>query len=117
MGTISLQKLSRAMKLGKLGEQIVLKSSRAFERISYKSSEPAPASHYYPMKVHRDLAAREQYMDLRTNGSRLDDIYILDGGYDRIDGPHIFGYPDFFDIPDKARNVVRRVIRRLKLDA
>ena len=78
MGTISLQKLSRAMKLGKLGEQIVLKSSRAFERISYNSNESAPASHYYPMKVRRDLAAREQYMDLRTNGSRLDEVYILD---------------------------------------
>ena len=31
--TISIQKLEEAMYLGKLGEQIVLKSPRAFERI------------------------------------------------------------------------------------
>ena len=30
MGAISLQKLSEAMRLGKLGEQVVLKSQRAF---------------------------------------------------------------------------------------
>ena len=78
MGTISLQKLSRAMKLGKLGEQIVLKSSRAFEQISYRNNETAQASYYYPIKARRDQNAREQYSDLRTNGNRLDDVYILD---------------------------------------
>ena len=31
-GVISLQKLSEAMQLGKLGEQIVLKSPQAFEK-------------------------------------------------------------------------------------
>ena len=34
-GVISLQKLSEAMQLGELGEQIVLKSPQAFEKIKY----------------------------------------------------------------------------------
>lgn len=32
-GVISLEKLSEAMRLGKLGEQIVLKSPKAFDQI------------------------------------------------------------------------------------
>ena len=34
-GTISLKKLSEAMRLGKLGEQIVLKSEKAFDHIRF----------------------------------------------------------------------------------
>lgn len=41
MGTISLQKLSNAMRLGKLGEQIVLKSEKAFSKIEYQGNELA----------------------------------------------------------------------------
>ena len=41
MGTISLQKLSQAMKLGRLNDQIVLKSKKAFEHLSFVSYEAA----------------------------------------------------------------------------
>ena len=39
-GTISLSKLSEAMRLGKLGEQIVFKSKEAFSRIRFIEAEP-----------------------------------------------------------------------------
>lgn len=77
MGTISLQKLAQAMRLGKLGEQIVLKSEKAFSCIKYIGNELALAQEYYIKKQQRDLAARREYARSRTlNG--LEDIYILD---------------------------------------
>lgn len=78
MGTISLQKLSRAMRLGKLGEQIVLKSQRAFEQLEYVGSERALALEYYSKKNSRDIEARRMYLEDKRNMSKLDDIYILD---------------------------------------
>ncbi len=78
MGTISLQKLSTAMRLGKLGEQIVLKSKKAFKHISYVSSEIAEASVYYPKKYDRDLKARRDYAAERSKENRLNDVYIID---------------------------------------
>lgn len=38
-GTISYQQLSKAMQLGKLGFQYVLKSKKAFDSIKYLGSE------------------------------------------------------------------------------
>lgn len=89
MGTISLQKLSEAMRLGKLGEQVVLKSEKAFERISYLSNEEAPAEIYYPKMATRDLDARRRYADNKRAASLIDEIYILDilrgrGDYDEV---------------------------------
>lgn len=78
MGTISLQKLSEAMRLGKLGEQVVLKSEKAFERISYLSNEEAPAEIYYSKMAARDLDARRRYADNKRAASLIDEIYILD---------------------------------------
>ncbi len=78
MGTISMQKLSEAMRLGKLGEQIVLKSRKAFEHIKYESNEAVPADIYYRKKAQRDLTARREYIDSRKSQSILKEIYILD---------------------------------------
>jgi hypothetical protein len=78
MGTISLQKLSMAMKLGDLNDQIVLKSQRAFEQLSFVSYEKAEAAKYYHEMVGRDKKARKAYLDLRPATSILDEVYILD---------------------------------------
>ena len=78
MGAISLRKLGTAMHLGKLGEQIVLKTDKAFERISYVTNDPAEAEIYYPRKLARDLAARRAYADTRSSADDTDDIFILD---------------------------------------
>ena len=78
MGVISYQKLSRAMRLGKLGEQIVLKSERAFERIEYIDCQKASALEYYTKKNKRDTEARHSYLANKREISNLDEIYILD---------------------------------------
>lgn len=77
-GTISLNKLSEAMKLGKLGEQIVLKSKKAFSKIYFQGYEIASADIYYEKKSSRDLEARRAYRNSKKTSSKLDDLYILD---------------------------------------
>ena len=77
-GTISLSKLSDAMKLGKLGEQIVLKSRFAFDHITFKGSEPASAKIYYERKVARDREARREYRKTKGSDNGINGIYMLD---------------------------------------
>ncbi|MBQ0027860.1 MAG: DUF3990 domain-containing protein [Lachnospiraceae bacterium] len=78
MGTISLQKISVAMRLGSLGEQIVLKSQKAFDNLRFYESEIALADEYYIKKTNRDLEARRTYHDTKNQSNYMDDIFILD---------------------------------------
>lgn len=78
MGTISLQTLSAAMRLGKLGEQIVLKSEHAFSSLQFQGSEHALASEYYVKKVARDREARKEYALKKQHSDIRNDIYMLD---------------------------------------
>ena len=73
---ISLQQLSTAMQLGDLGEQYVLKSTEAFENISFRKAVPANKEVYYPKAHGRDLAAREAYRRIRSD--RQNGIYQVD---------------------------------------
>ena len=52
-GTISYRQLSEAMRLGELGEQVVLISKLAFDKIIYISSSPADTHIYYTRKKER----------------------------------------------------------------
>ncbi len=74
---ISYTQLSRAMKLGKLGEQIVLKSKKAFEQIQYTESEPVNSSDYFPKKKQRDDKARSDYRKLLETDD-IDGIFMRD---------------------------------------
>ncbi len=55
---ISLSQLSYAMRLGKLGEQFVLKSPVAFEKLQFLSYEIAYNTEYYAKRKARDDEAR-----------------------------------------------------------
>ena len=77
-GTISLRKLSEAMCLGKLGEQIVMKSRISFDRIRFTGSETAKANVYYEKKMMRDLKARREYRASKTTSDGINEIYMLD---------------------------------------
>lgn len=74
-GAITLTKLSEAMRLGKLGLQFMLKSSRAFDRIVFKEAIPAAAAEWYPLKKGRDDEARRSYRDVRGKRER-NGLYI-----------------------------------------
>lgn len=77
-GAISLSKLSEAMHLGKLGEQIVFKSKESFKRIKYIGSEPAKAAIFYEKKITRDREARIAYRTTKHPTDRVNEIYMLD---------------------------------------
>lgn len=76
-GTISYRQLSNAMHLGKLGQQYVLKSERAFDRIKFVESEVAKSDEWYAKKMLRDKTARREYFSVERNRRQKDDIYII----------------------------------------
>ena len=76
-GTISYRQLNNAMHLGKLGEQFVLKSKSAFERIRFMGCEIAESGEWYARKMRRDRTARREYFNVERNGRRKGDIYIM----------------------------------------
>lgn len=74
---ISIEQLNYAMKLGKLGEQVVLKSKKAFNNIKYVSCEPADNSIYYARRKARDDKARNDYFT-ELEKEDLNGLYIRD---------------------------------------
>lgn len=76
--TISLEQLRKAMYLGKLGEQVVLKSEKAFSKIVFKESIPVDSNLYYPKRQARDRQAREDYQKERNATSSVDAVYMID---------------------------------------
>ena len=60
-GVISFAQLSEAMRLGDLGEQIVLKSRKAYEHIEFTGSEEVDHLVWYPKRAERDKSARKAY--------------------------------------------------------
>ena len=75
---ISLSQLERAMILGKLGEQVVLKSKKAFEAIRFVDAEIASKEIYYPKKLARDSKAREDFRKESSGVFHVGDKYIMD---------------------------------------
>ncbi len=73
---ISLRQLSKAMYLGDLGEQIVLKSQKAFERIKFIDYMSVDRNKYYEKRMARDEEARAAYK--RERATIADDIYMID---------------------------------------
>ena len=74
---ISLNQLSYAMRLGKLGEQFVLKSAAAFEKIQFVSYEIADNTEYYAKRKVRDDEARTAFRVELERGD-LDGLYMRD---------------------------------------
>lgn len=66
------------MVLGKPGEQIVAVSQKAFDAISFEEAIAAPKEIFYPKKLARDTAARNQFQKEKGCGSILTETYILD---------------------------------------
>lgn len=75
-GTISYRQLGNAMHLGKLGQQFVLKSREAFERIKFTGYEIAESSEWYAKKMLRDKSARREYFSVERNKRQRGDLYV-----------------------------------------
>lgn len=61
---INVNDLEKAIKLGKLGEQIVIKSPKAFDRLEYAGYEKAEANKYYHKRMKRNLEANDEFVKL-----------------------------------------------------
>ena len=75
-GTISYRQLSAAMRLGKLGQQIVIKSEKAFSQLTFVGAEVASSEEWFAKKQFRDRNAREEYFDSRRSRRQRGDLYI-----------------------------------------
>lgn len=74
--TISLEQLSEAMYYGNLGEQIVLKSKKAFDAIEYVGNEYVKSEVWFPAKENRDTTARRKYFNM-DRGFHRGETYVL----------------------------------------
>ena len=78
---ISVEQLARAMRLGKLGEQIVIKSKFAFSLLKYEGFDIAEKEKYYVLRKARDDEANQTYLEmLEEEGDGLYIQYIMRGG-------------------------------------
>ena len=75
-GTISYRQLNNAMHLGKLGQQFVLKSKQAFDRIQFLGYEVAEHDEWYAKKMLRERSARRKYFSVERNKRQRGDLYI-----------------------------------------
>ena len=73
---ITVEQLARAMRLGKLGEQIVIKSKFAFSRLHYEGFDIAEKEQYYVLRKARDDKANQLYLEMLEEES--DGLYIQD---------------------------------------
>ena len=64
------------MRLGKLGEQIVLKSQFAFSKIRYEGFEVAEKDRYYVLRKARNDEANQTYLDIQEE--EVDGLYMQD---------------------------------------
>lgn len=83
---ITVEQLARAMRLGKLGEQIVIKSKFAFSKIRFEGFEVAEKNSYYVLSKARDDDANQTYLHILEEES--DGLYIQDimrGGIENDD--------------------------------
>ena len=57
-----MRQLNYAMRLGRLGEQYVLKTEQAFKQLVFKSAELADNTIYYARRKMRDDEARNAFL-------------------------------------------------------
>ena len=73
---ISVEQLEKAMRLGKLGEQIVLKSQYAFSEIRFEGFNAAKKDEFYLLRKARNDEANRRYLEMLEEES--DGLYIQD---------------------------------------
>lgn len=73
---ISVEQLAHAMQLGKLGEQIVIKSQYAFSKLKYEGFDVAEKDIFYVLRKARDDEANQLYLEMLEEES--DGLYIQD---------------------------------------
>lgn len=73
---ITVEQLAQAMRLGKLGEQIVLKSKFAFSKLQFQGFDIAEKDIFYVRRKARNDEATQLYLNMLEDAS--DGLYIQD---------------------------------------
>jgi hypothetical protein len=73
---ISVEQLANAMYLGKLGEQIVIKSKFAFSKLRFEGCTIAEKDKYYTQRQTRTAEANQTYLNILEEDD--DGLYIRD---------------------------------------
>lgn len=73
---ITIEQLARAMRLGKLGEQFVIKSEYAFSLLHYEGVAEAEREKYYILRKARNDDAEQTYQKMSVE--QTDGIYMAD---------------------------------------
>ena len=71
-----MQQLAQAMRLGKLGEQIAVKSKFAFSQLHYAGFDIAQKEKYFSLRKARDDDANRMYLKMLEQED--DGLYIQD---------------------------------------
>lgn len=82
---MSIQALEKAMKLGRLGQQIMIKSQKAFSKLEFQTAEIVDKNVYYPLFKKRDTDARNDYRKL-TSVPQINELFLID----IMRNPHLF---------------------------
>ena len=76
--TLSLNDLGEAMRLGKLGEQVVLKTQKAFDALTFIEAIEANKGEYYAKYKSRDEEARDKYRQLANQPLAEKETFVID---------------------------------------
>ena len=77
-GAITVKQLGNAMRLGRMGEQYVLKSKKAFGQLVFQDYEAVRSEEWYIRKRARDRKARNDYFSFEKNRRKKGDWFISD---------------------------------------
>ena len=75
--SLSIEGLEKALKIGNLGLQIVLKSKKAFDRIKFLGYEEVDDKIYYPIREKRNIDAKKKYL-LEKGNFKATDTFLTD---------------------------------------
>ncbi len=77
--SLSIEALSKALKLGNLGVQIVLVSDKAINNLQFIGASVVDEKKYFKLFSTRDYKAREEYHKcIRNKSNYKTDIFIMD---------------------------------------
>ena len=76
---LPLRRLGEAMRLGRLGLQIALRTERAFSRLLFLGAEEVPWAIYHSRYGTRDADARAEWFEgVRKTAHTADDVFAID---------------------------------------
>ena len=77
-GALPLEKLEEALRPGKLGEQVFIKSEKAFKALCFLTAEAVDRDVYLSRRILRDQQARQTFKQMNTPSKALSGTFAMD---------------------------------------